>query len=222
MSYVTPGARAGLTALTLTQTQVLDLNHQQPNLGSGFISEWSSSDDAWPVPESAPKKENIPLIRQAGPKPSVEIAYRRNYIPGLALAVHSSTEISYRARTGELLVLDAVQQGNRDAVRVLLGRGDSPDHADGQGRTLLMIAAERGDTAMIAALIPYGPDVNRQDNNGNTALMYACRQNNLDAISLLVRAGADKKLRNREGLNAAEVATAYGCKAAFQWLALFF
>ncbi len=219
MSYVTPGARANATVATLNLNAMSDQTQAQSGTEVRFTGQWFMDDESWPVPAADTPREKVPLIRQAGPKMSVEIAYGRNDLPVLALAVHQSPQITYRRRTGEPLVLDAVQRGNRDAVRVLLGRGDSPDHTDAQGKTLLIIAASRGDIGMIAALLPYGPDLNRQDNNGNTALMYASSQNNLCAIELLTRAGANRSLRNLDGQTASSIAKANGFDVAYRLLA---
>ena len=214
MSYYQGSPHTHSTVPTFNLNPPIETANQQHGQNIHFNGQWRQENSFryGQIP-------GAPLMRQAGPKESVEQAYQRNDLPALLAATLNSGEISFRTRSGNLLVHDAAQQGRIGALRVLLGRGDSPDHVDVDGRTVLMIAASRGDIESIIALAPYGPDVNQQDRRGNTALMYACQRGDLPCVRQLIAMGANKHLRNQDGTSASRLALDQGHKHIFAELA---
>jgi ankyrin repeat protein len=53
-------------------------------------------------------------------------------------------------------------------------------------------------------------EINAKNKRGDTPVFVAVRARQLAALRALVKAGADRRLRNADGQNAAEVATAAG------------
>ena len=86
----------------------------------------------------------------------------------------------------------ACENGNKDAINVLLNAGADPSIADDGGDTLLHYAA-RNDTCseFFQPIINHGVDVNTTNKKNVTALLIVCQGGNIDAINLLLNAGAD-------------------------------
>ena len=147
-----------------------------------------------------------PFMRQAGPDLPIEMVFDRNQLPELARLVMVSGEISFRRRDGSLLALEAAEQGNIAALRILLSRGDSVEHANAQGQTALLVATSNNNIDLFDALGPYLPNPNQQDHQGNTALMFACRHGNAPMVNQLLQMGADITLRNHANRCAADIA----------------
>ncbi len=145
-------------------------------------------------------------MRQAGPDLPIEMVFDRNQLPELARLVMVSGEISFRRRDGSLLALEAAEQGNIAALRILLSRGDSVEHANAQGQTALLVATSNNNIDLFDALGPYLPNPNQQDHQGNTALMFACRHGNAPMVNQLLQMGADITLRNHANRCAADIA----------------
>ncbi|XYH95097.1 ankyrin repeat domain-containing protein [Sorangium sp. So ce1128] len=89
-------------------------------------------------------------------------------------------------------LVEAVWNGDRVAVRVLLGEGASPDARDpATGLTALMIAAGRADAEAAQLLLGAGADVFAVDSRaGATALHKACQGGSVEVARMLVEAGA--------------------------------
>jgi ankyrin repeat protein len=88
-------------------------------------------------------------------------------------------------------LIDAVKQGDRDAVRALLN-GPAKDYVAGpQGTVALLSAVERKDAQMVDLLLAAGADPKAANDYGATAL-YAAAANADPAIAVkLMAAGAD-------------------------------
>ncbi|KAG7469244.1 hypothetical protein MATL_G00126830 [Megalops atlanticus] len=91
----------------------------------------------------------------------------------------------------------AVQNGNKELVRLLLDSGANIDAVDiKSGRSPLIHAVENNNMEMINFLIENGCNVNAQSYSGNTALHSACGRGQVEAVRILLRNGADSSLKN--------------------------
>lgn len=90
---------------------------------------------------------------------------------------------------------DAIERGDVDAIRELLGRGADVDALDRYGQTALMLAARAGGADVVAALIEGGADLNVTAKFGLSALMLAVVNGHTAVALLLARAGCDLSLR---------------------------
>jgi uncharacterized protein len=88
-------------------------------------------------------------------------------------------------------LLDAVANGDRNAVRALLNNGADVNAAQPDGSTALMLSAERNDVEVAGLLIRAGAKVNAANEYGATALSVACGTGNLALITLLLDGHAD-------------------------------
>lgn len=126
------------------------------------------------------------------------------------------------ADAGEAL-LEAVANGQKPRVAILLDAGVSPEVASGtgehEGKTALMWAAETGRADIADLLLQYGAEVDRANAKGGTALMYAAVSGHVALIDLLVAAGANPQHRVRHGWTPLLLATAKGHVDAVRALA---
>ncbi|XP_054900352.1 uncharacterized protein LOC129369069, partial [Poeciliopsis prolifica] len=99
-------------------------------------------------------------------------------------------------------------------IELLLHRGASVNHQDGNGRTALSYACEKGYLDAVKILVQNGADPEILDSWGNTPLMYAAVADHTLVVGFLVRAFKRLGLRidrqNRAGNSAVEVAKFLG------------
>ncbi len=106
----------------------------------------------------------------------------------------------------------AADQGNREAVKLLLEKGADVNAATGGGFTALHAAALRDDPEMVRALIEKGAEVNRQDFQGHTPLITAAAADGLsvEVIRALLGKGADVNVKSKDGHTALQRAKTKG------------
>ena len=115
-------------------------------------------------------------------------------------------------RAGALV--DAVKQGDLEAVRVLLAEQVDVNAPEVDGTTALHWAANLGDVETVTLLVQAGANVRAENRYGVTPLSLACASGNMSAsvIAQLLDAGADANhaLRGEETplMTAARTATA--------------
>ena len=108
-------------------------------------------------------------------------------------------------------LIAAAEKGHVEVVRMLIEHRANKDTANYYGVTALMWASIRGHVAVTEYLLEQGCDVDRANsNNGYTALHHAAQYNCLEVAQLLLRFGAKLDLRDCQGRNAADLATARG------------
>jgi ankyrin repeat protein len=96
------------------------------------------------------------------------------------------------ADTGNLSLVNAAKQGDRDAVRSILNSPAKQDIAGAEGGAALILAASRNDVEMADLLLRAGADPKAANEYGATALYAAAAENADPAIAKkLLAAGAD-------------------------------
>jgi ankyrin repeat protein len=95
------------------------------------------------------------------------------------------------AAGGDLRLVKAVEQGDKDAVRSLLAEKVDVNSAQPDGATALAWAAYRDDLETADLLIRAGADVNAANVNGITPLALACGNRSAVMVDKLAKAGAN-------------------------------
>ena len=94
----------------------------------------------------------------------------------------------------------ACENGNVDAIHVLLKVGSNTNIVGTYGRTSLILAVYSDSSKeVLQAIIDHGADVNATDKNNYTALMIACWKGHVNAIHVLLKAGSDTNIANESG-----------------------
>jgi ankyrin repeat protein len=95
------------------------------------------------------------------------------------------------AAGGDLRVIDAVRNGDRQAVRTLLQQNVDVNARQPDGATALAWAVHREDAETVALLIARGSDVDAANDYGVTPLWLACVNRNAALVGALLNAGAN-------------------------------
>jgi ankyrin repeat protein len=99
-------------------------------------------------------------------------------------------------------LLVAVDEGDLEAVKTLLERGENIHQRARRGETALMIAAGRGHVHVSKLLLKQGLDVDMISADGLTALMIAARHRRTEMVEFLLSHGADINCRGPLGCTA--------------------
>lgn len=170
-------------------------------------------------------KENVPdeakllrtkLLLKAGANPNIKNAF--HFTP-LLLAVMSNSralvELLLNAGADMEVIssdatplVQAIQHGFTDVVRLLLESGAQVNFAPRRGITPLMIAARQGNVEIMELLLTFGANSNARSDLDYTPLIYAihANRNRIAAVRLLLENGADLMARNKLGRTALESA----------------
>ena len=132
-------------------------------------------------PEPAMSKDTEGESRSTSPKGLEESRGSERHVRNIART--SST----RQANGPLtpLMKFAIAAGNREVVKSLLDRGESPNALDRDGNTALMLAARKGLAEICSILLEAGADSELRDAKGRTALEIAEALHHFDAARLL-------------------------------------
>ena len=98
-------------------------------------------------------------------------------------------------------LLEAVERGDADVVKVLLSHGADVDQKNSDGWTVLMKASKKGDSKLgiIELLLKHGAQVDLQNNDGESALMVAAQNGQAKLAAKLVREyGASADLKQKQ------------------------
>ena len=96
-------------------------------------------------------------------------------------------------------LMEAVNQGRRGKIALLLAQGEDVNARDAYGNTALILAARSGRSDIVRLLIDNGADVNQKDNVGTTPLIDSARypsESALNVIEILIAEGADVQAKN--------------------------
>ena len=96
-------------------------------------------------------------------------------------------------------LVDAVKEGDREAVRSLLDESTDVNVSQADGATALAWAVHRDDLETVELLISAGADVNAANVYGVTPLSLACTNRNAGLVETLLGAGANPNLAQDSG-----------------------
>lgn len=133
------------------------------------------------------------------------------------LIASKKIDVNRKDINGHSALAQAVKRGRFEIVRLLSDhRADLTTRTD-EGNTLLMLAVLSKNPEIVEFLLARSFDINAQDIDinaqdkvGETALMLAAATGQDRIIEMLINAGADAQLRNKEDLNAFQIATNAG------------
>ena len=95
------------------------------------------------------------------------------------------------AVNGELRLIEAVRQGDKNTVQTLLKQHANVNAPEADGATALSWAAYRDDLEMAELLIGAGANANAANDYGITPLLLACANGSAAMVERLTKAGAD-------------------------------
>ncbi len=99
----------------------------------------------------------------------------------------------------DLRLVDAVRQGDHEAVRSLLAENVDVNAPQGDGATALTWAAHRNDHEAVEMLLGAGANPNAANDYGVTPLSLACTNGDAPMVGKLLAAGADPNLAQLSG-----------------------
>jgi ankyrin repeat protein len=141
---------------------------------------------------------------------------------GTLAAMPAAALIHAAATPAPSAIVDAAQQGNRDALRAALKDGGDVNAAQGDGMTPLHWAAQRNDVEMADLLLYAGANVKATTRiGGYTPLLVAAKAGNAKVIDTLLMHGADPDRTTANGTTPLMFAAAAGNVDAVRSLAYY-
>jgi ankyrin repeat protein len=101
--------------------------------------------------------------------------------------------------TDQTALAYAIENGNREMVRILLGAGADINARNRAGQTALMSLDRKANLDLVRDLLRAGADVNVRDQRGETPLLSAATSSSFAVIQELVSYGAGMDAKNNEG-----------------------
>ena len=157
----------------------------------------------------------VELLLKGGSDPDVDsrilavpAALGRTPIVGLLLDAGADPET--KDRLGRTALIHAVEAGETEVARRLLGAGAQVDVEGGKypGMTPLFYATQAGDLELLPVLLEAGADPDVPGGRYQlTPLMFAAWTGNVAIVRLLLEAGADPGIRNFRGETATSLAS---------------
>ncbi|MEE8349149.1 MAG: ankyrin repeat domain-containing protein [Acidobacteriota bacterium] len=111
----------------------------------------------------------------------------------------SLLSVASAAAGNALDLVDAVREGDREAVRLLLEESTDVNASQADGATALAWAVHRDDPETMELLIVAGADVDSANVYGVTPLSLACTNRNARIVEKLLGAGANPNLAQDSG-----------------------
>ena len=113
--------------------------------------------------------------------------------------IQKGFDVNHQNWFGKTPLFYAIQEGNDEAVEIMLEAGAKVNHSYNElrpqrkcthaierwGRTPLMHAAQHSDSEMIALLLKYGANPSLKDVKGSRALDYAIRDDKIKNAQFL-------------------------------------
>jgi ankyrin repeat protein len=107
--------------------------------------------------------------------------------------------LALSATAGAQTLVDAVRNGNRQAVRSLLAQKADVNTPGVDGSTPLLLAVDADDRETALLLLAAGADARAANRYGVAPLTIAARNGNVALVEALIKAGADANSTTREG-----------------------
>jgi ankyrin repeat protein len=149
-----------------------------------------------------------PNIRdEDGRSPLMEAANKGNPESVKDLIRHNADVDAQTDRSKSTALMDAIDNGNPDVIRILAKRSD-PDLKDIQGNTPLMYMLRSlpdggaADPTAVQSLIQRSKDLDTKNKNGRTAMMEAGRSVDSATVKALIDRGADPNIQDQDGKTA--------------------
>ena len=120
-----------------------------------------------------------------------------------------STKIKEVDKQIALALIQAVQKGNFEIVKILVDNGADVNSSASSNTKALILAAEQGKLEIVKYLAENGADVNLRDYYNTTALMMASFEY-LEIVRYLIEQGADVNAKNNNEYTALSQATLTG------------
>ena len=157
-------------------------------------------------------KDDINVLLNAGADPNIAAAdggtclhyvdqkFWYTCVEVLQAIISHGVDVNAPNKNNVTALMKAWENGNKEAINVLLNAGADPNITDFRGNTWLHYAAQNiCCTEFLQTVISHGVDVNATNRRSETALMRACVNKNKVAINILLNAGADPKITNADG-----------------------
>ena len=106
----------------------------------------------------------------------------------------------------DILIHDAVEKGNVEAIKQHLAAGTDVNVRDSIGETPLHYAARWGHKGIAELLIANGADVNAKHDYGYTPLHWTANNGHKEVVELLIAKGADVNAKDNQGRTPLDVA----------------
>ena len=118
----------------------------------------------------------------------------------LQAIISHGTDVNAMNKQKQTALALACENGNVDAIKLLLNARADPNIADVNGNTLLHNAVRNTiSKETLQAIIDHGADINAVNNDGATALLLACNTEHRESVNVLMRAGADTSIVDVHG-----------------------
>jgi ankyrin repeat protein len=114
------------------------------------------------------------------------------------------------ATSNDIQLVEAVERGDREALRSLLEQQADVNAPQADGTTALQWAAHRDDLEMAELIIGAGADVNAANHYGVTPLSLACTNGSAAMVERLLKAGANPNAVQQTGETALMTASRSG------------
>lgn len=143
-------------------------------------------------------------------EPLVKAAQEDN-LQGVRDALLTTANVNVRDKNTDTTALEqAVGNGNRDMVQVLIWAGANVNARDRSRQTALMLLGETATSDIVWDLVSAGAKVNAKDEDGDTPLTQAAERDNERVLKALLDAGAKVDAKNNAGQTAIMIAASEG------------
>jgi ankyrin repeat protein len=137
------------------------------------------------------------------------VAAARGDTAAVQQLLQQGAHIEATDKWGSTPLLQAVQNGKIEVVKLLLGKGANIEAASGDG-TSLILAAAAGNIEIVQVLLEKGANTGATDGSGDTALLKAVNRRDNNLVKLLLEKGANTQAKNRNGFMALYLAASGG------------
>jgi len=166
--------------------------------------------------EITAQAEDVRVVRLGGAvamvepsEPLVKAARGDELQDVLALLTRENVNVRDKA-TGTTALEQAILNGNREMVQILISAGADANSQNESKQTALMMMGEEVTADIVWDLIHSGAKVNGKDGDGDTALIEAAMVNNVAVLNALLQAGAKLDEKNDAGQTALMLAASNG------------
>ncbi|XP_067668335.1 ankyrin repeat domain-containing protein 50-like [Haliotis asinina] len=123
----------------------------------------------------------------------------------------NTLDINGRVRCGRTAVMLAADNGHRDVLELLVGRGANVALTDENGDNFLHCACREGHAEVVKYILLQDlVDINSLGHEKKSPVLIAGEQGHTEVVELLVKHGADLSLREKSGSNTLHRACYYG------------